>query len=84
MTRLAEEAGRDTTNRNDQTQPLLVDAAALASLSGQETNGADANAKVSYSGNWAGAVISEKKVCQCAALVSAIHADSELIYYRVS
>ena len=58
-------ARRDGSGFDHQSQPSqLVDSASVTSVNGTVTNGADAaNAKVSYSGNWAGAVISEKKVC---------------------
>ena len=57
-------ARRDGSGFDHQSQPSqLVDSASVPSANGTLTNGADAaNAKVSYSGNWAGAVISEKKV----------------------
>ena len=59
-------ARRDGSGFDHQSQPSqLVDSASVSPVNGSVTNGADvANAKVSYSGNWAGAVISEKKVYQ--------------------
>ena len=57
-------ARRDGSGFDHQSQPnQLIDSAPVAPVNGT-TNGAEAtNTKVVYSSNWAGAVISEKKVC---------------------